>query len=260
MKDDYTTNSRYITHTIAFWKVGRIHFLSSGVKGFSEMHYLLPVASSLIWSHSQDWTMCPFTAQLVTHILPNSYKLFVSVPMFYTHQYCSVLSHSSVVCCSDRLLPRIPTQSGCILQSSNTTYQGWPTLRLTSTLGTILRAAFISLALNILVCHRGPGKITESHGIWNFDSRPRKVMEFRKMCSIMEKSWNFRFLIMWLVLTQWLINKQLLKLLTEHQNLWPKELNGSGQQPCNFSSMSESTQTSEADLCDLKRSSCVVFP
>ena len=33
MKSDYTTNSRYITHTIAFWKVGRIHFLSSGVKG-----------------------------------------------------------------------------------------------------------------------------------------------------------------------------------------------------------------------------------
>ena len=33
MKSDYTTHSRYITHTIAFWKVGRIHFLSSGVKG-----------------------------------------------------------------------------------------------------------------------------------------------------------------------------------------------------------------------------------
>ena len=27
------TNSRYITHTIAFWKVGRIHFLTSGAKG-----------------------------------------------------------------------------------------------------------------------------------------------------------------------------------------------------------------------------------
>ena len=35
MKSDYTTNSRYITHTIAFWKVGRIHFLSSGVKGLT---------------------------------------------------------------------------------------------------------------------------------------------------------------------------------------------------------------------------------
>ena len=32
---DYTTNSRYITHTIAFWKVGRIHFLTSGVKGLT---------------------------------------------------------------------------------------------------------------------------------------------------------------------------------------------------------------------------------
>ena len=36
MKSDYTTNSRYITHTIAFSKVGRIHFLSSGVKGLSQ--------------------------------------------------------------------------------------------------------------------------------------------------------------------------------------------------------------------------------
>ena len=33
MKSDYTTNSHYITHAIAFWKVGRIHFLSSAVKG-----------------------------------------------------------------------------------------------------------------------------------------------------------------------------------------------------------------------------------
>ena len=37
MKSDYTTNSRYITHTIAFWKVGRIHFLSSGVKGLMQI-------------------------------------------------------------------------------------------------------------------------------------------------------------------------------------------------------------------------------
>ena len=37
MKSDYTTNSRYITHTIAFWKVGRIHFLSSGVKGLTHI-------------------------------------------------------------------------------------------------------------------------------------------------------------------------------------------------------------------------------
>ena len=32
MKGDYATNSRYITHAFAFWKVGRKHFLSSGVK------------------------------------------------------------------------------------------------------------------------------------------------------------------------------------------------------------------------------------
>ena len=41
MKSDYTTNSCYITHTIAFWKVGRIHFLSSGVKGLNESTLLL---------------------------------------------------------------------------------------------------------------------------------------------------------------------------------------------------------------------------
>ena len=39
MKSDYITNSRYITHTIAFWKVGRIHFLSSGVKGLKLLVY-----------------------------------------------------------------------------------------------------------------------------------------------------------------------------------------------------------------------------
>ena len=37
MKSDYTTNSRYLTHTIAFWKVGRTHFLSSGVKGLTRI-------------------------------------------------------------------------------------------------------------------------------------------------------------------------------------------------------------------------------
>ena len=45
MKSDYTTNSRYITHTIAFWKVGRIHFLSSGVKGLTNK-----LASSMLHS------------------------------------------------------------------------------------------------------------------------------------------------------------------------------------------------------------------
>ena len=42
MKSDYTTNSCYITHTIALWKVGRIHFLSSGVKGLK---------NELIWAN-----------------------------------------------------------------------------------------------------------------------------------------------------------------------------------------------------------------
>ena len=33
MRDDYTTNSHCLTHTIALQKVERMHFLSSGVKG-----------------------------------------------------------------------------------------------------------------------------------------------------------------------------------------------------------------------------------
>ena len=33
MKDDYTTNSQYITYTFSFRKVGRMYFLSLGVKG-----------------------------------------------------------------------------------------------------------------------------------------------------------------------------------------------------------------------------------
>ena len=33
MKDDYNTNSRYLTYAFCLWKVGRMYFLSSGVKG-----------------------------------------------------------------------------------------------------------------------------------------------------------------------------------------------------------------------------------
>ena len=33
MKDDYTTNSRYLTHTSPLQKVGRMYFLNLGVKG-----------------------------------------------------------------------------------------------------------------------------------------------------------------------------------------------------------------------------------
>ena len=33
MKNDYTTNSRYLTHTLHFKKVGRTYFSNSGVKG-----------------------------------------------------------------------------------------------------------------------------------------------------------------------------------------------------------------------------------
>ena len=55
MKGDYTTNSYYITHTIAFWKVGRIHLLSSGVKGLNGwecIRYLISNFFFLIWNKS----------------------------------------------------------------------------------------------------------------------------------------------------------------------------------------------------------------
>ena len=32
MKNDYTTNSHYLTYTFSLWKVGRMYFLSAGVK------------------------------------------------------------------------------------------------------------------------------------------------------------------------------------------------------------------------------------
>ena len=35
MRDDYTTNSHYLTHTFLFRKVRRMYFLSLGVKGVS---------------------------------------------------------------------------------------------------------------------------------------------------------------------------------------------------------------------------------
>ena len=45
MKDDYTTNSHYLTHTFLFRKVGRIYFLNLGVKGLNISRYAagLPV-------------------------------------------------------------------------------------------------------------------------------------------------------------------------------------------------------------------------
>ena len=35
MKDDYTTNPRYLTYTFSLYKVGRMYFVSSGVKGLN---------------------------------------------------------------------------------------------------------------------------------------------------------------------------------------------------------------------------------
>ena len=57
MKSDYTTNSCYITHTIAFWKVGRIHFLSSGVKGL--ICYVNATTSSILLVYKMVWGSTP---------------------------------------------------------------------------------------------------------------------------------------------------------------------------------------------------------
>ena len=35
MKDDYTTNSHYITYTFSLYEVGRMYFLDLGVKGLT---------------------------------------------------------------------------------------------------------------------------------------------------------------------------------------------------------------------------------
>ena len=64
MKSDYTTNSHYITHTIAFWKVGRIHFLRSGVKG---LMFLLVLSSCHgRYRYFRCRAHCIFTAVVTT--------------------------------------------------------------------------------------------------------------------------------------------------------------------------------------------------
>ena len=77
MKSDYTTNSRYITHTIAFWKVGRIHFLSSGVKGLSPGQTVLPTQAKL-WPNgatkSSQLERKPFNCLTTTAQSPNNNK------------------------------------------------------------------------------------------------------------------------------------------------------------------------------------------
>ena len=36
MKDDYTTNSNYLTYIFSLWRVGRMCFLNLGVKGLKK--------------------------------------------------------------------------------------------------------------------------------------------------------------------------------------------------------------------------------
>ena len=126
MKGDYTTNSHYITHTIAFWKVGRIHILSSGVEGltFVQNHHLI------IWL-KKYWWECPpseITGHVTDHIPTNS--------------TCFQLSTSTTGAC----IPTLWYLSGegmgmpcllasCInvfsmLRSFSSTYLAWRTLRL----------------------------------------------------------------------------------------------------------------------------------
>ena len=41
MKDDYTTNSHYLTYTFNFKRFGRMYFLNLGVKGLIDVLYVL---------------------------------------------------------------------------------------------------------------------------------------------------------------------------------------------------------------------------
>ena len=127
MKSHYTTNSRYITHTIAFWKVGRIHFLSSGVKGLMQKygHILLlvyalemfiwlnpftpksdqvrisPVASPVILHHTvwrtwlfiaySDWKMI-LVPVLTTSLIQFSWKGWENVHIGFAPNVCDMIN------------------------------------------------------------------------------------------------------------------------------------------------------------------------
>ena len=47
MKDDYNTNSHYLTYTFLFRKVGRMYFLNLGVKG---LNIIFQIEHDPIWT------------------------------------------------------------------------------------------------------------------------------------------------------------------------------------------------------------------
>lgn len=74
---DRNINSRYITHTVCFWGVGRIRITNSGVKGFNWrrwLHYstatvIIPI-QSLHWVH---FTASVNTAR-IDHLRPHMHR------------------------------------------------------------------------------------------------------------------------------------------------------------------------------------------
>ena len=62
MQGDYTTNSRYNTHTIAFWKVRRIHFLSLGAKGLITMIWTGLYVHAILFIHISYFVVCIIVA------------------------------------------------------------------------------------------------------------------------------------------------------------------------------------------------------
>ena len=68
MKNDYATNSHYLTYTFLFKKVGRIliYFLSLVVKGLKQTHVHFPACSSnLQGEHSQKYEAYEFPHDLL---------------------------------------------------------------------------------------------------------------------------------------------------------------------------------------------------
>ena len=66
MKDDYATNSHYLTYTVSVWKVGRMYFLNLGVKGSESP--ARPSCLSIGWL--KLYTGVAFQSQAWKYILP----------------------------------------------------------------------------------------------------------------------------------------------------------------------------------------------
>ena len=74
MKDDYTTNPHYLTYTFSLYKVGRMYFVSSGVKGLTQVSV---------------YTMHKIYIAL--------HKIMEAMRMAYAEKWDSVSTHSSIL-------------------------------------------------------------------------------------------------------------------------------------------------------------------